>query len=360
MKELYKYLTIMKQHSNQTCAMATVIEVEGSAYRHEGAKMLFLEDGRSFGLISGGCLEEDLQIRATDVMRLNRPETIVYDLQAEDDLGWGQGAGCNGKINVLLEPISWGEMDEYGNLIWPGVHEAFKMGENVITVREVVGHQIKNRFFFTTNGEIIGSSQPNHCSDLLRKDVVQFFQQNRIFDYQFHLELNTQYLFELHEAKDVIYIFGAGTDVEPVVKRLAEFDFLPVLIDPKESRCQPSVFPDATQYYPEHPETFLANHKLRDQSYVLIMTHSFERDQLILSYFLKHQPKYLGILGPKRRTERLLGSTFVPEWVHSPIGMEIDAEGAEEISLSILAELIKVRNEKRMLNKRRKKAQQIR
>ncbi|GAE26097.1 XdhC protein [Halalkalibacter wakoensis JCM 9140] len=349
MKELYNFLSILKQYPEQTSVLATVIQVQGSAYRHEGAKMLFLEKGSQYGMISGGCLEDDLRIRAKDVMKSEKAETATYDLRSEDDLDWGQGAGCNGKITVLLEPFSWDET------VWSAVLETFGQGNDVISVRKFSGGEIGPRCFFTTGGLEIG--EVLHTDVSFHKDVQQFYQQQRLFEYQLNFETNAQYLFELHEAKDMVYIFGAGADVEPVVKRLAEFDFLPIVIDPREARCNNQFFPNAHRLIQEHPETFLKRNETMANAYVLIMTHSFTRDQLILSAFLQRPPRYLGILGPRRRTERLLQSESVPKWVHSPIGMNIDAEGAEEISISILGELIKVRNQKRVLNKKRKRAQ---
>ena len=67
--------------------------------------MLFLEDGREIGLLSGGCLERDLADKAKNVMSTNRSQTVFYDTSAEDDLSWGQGLGCNGMIQILLEPV---------------------------------------------------------------------------------------------------------------------------------------------------------------------------------------------------------------------------------------------------------------
>ncbi|WP_255450413.1 XdhC family protein [Alteribacillus sp. YIM 98480] len=79
-------------------------------------------------------------------------------------------------------------------------------------------------------------------------------------------------------------------------------------------------------------------------SYVLVMTHNFQWDQSILSYFIHHRPLYLGVLGPRRRTKRLLSSDTLPQWISSPVGVDIQGEGAEEISVSIAAELIQVKN----------------
>ncbi|WP_332691723.1 XdhC family protein [Halalkalibacter lacteus] len=355
MKEFYKYLRILNEHPYSTCALATVIEVEGSAYRHEGAKMLFMGNCKQFGMISGGCLEEDLQIHAMNVISEKSSKTLTYDLHSEDDLGWGQGAGCNGRIKVLVEPFYWQEVGGDGSLLWPQVLATFDQGDPIISVRGVGGDMEGARFFFTTDGEMVGSCCSPQFARLLSKDVEQFYKDDRVFEYRFNVELKTHFIFELHESKDIIYIFGAGPDVEPIVRRVAEFDFCPIVIDPRESRCNVSNFPQASLLVTEHPETFLAKNSIKENSYVLIMTHSFIRDRHIVSFFIKDQPKYLGILGPKRRTERLLYQGEVPEWIHSPVGTDIDAEGAEEISISIVGELIKVRNQKKAVNKKRKK-----
>ncbi|MFC0471112.1 XdhC family protein [Halalkalibacter kiskunsagensis] len=353
MKELYKYLRMINKHPQSICALATVIEVEGSAYRHEGAKMLFMENYEQFGLISGGCLEEDLQIHAMNVIKEKKSKTLTYDLQSEDDLGWGQGAGCNGKIKVLVEPFYWQEKDHAGASLWHQVLAKFDQGDSIISVRGVGGELEGARLFFTTNGRKISCSP--EFEEVLRDDVEQFYQDHRVFEYQFNVELKTHFIFELHESNDRLYIFGAGPDVEPIVRRAAEFDYCTIVIDPRDSRCNAFNFPQASLLVTEHPETFLNENSIKNNSYVLIMTHSFIRDQFIASYFINNPPKYLGILGPKRRTESLLHPNKIPEWIRSPVGIDIDAEGAEEISISIISELIKARNYKRAWNKKRKK-----
>src|SRR5699024_5299296 len=94
--DILSYITT----SEETMVLATIIKVEGSAYRKEGTSMLFTESGNQVGLISVGCLEDDLSIKAKNL--LNNTEQVSlqvsYDMSAEDDLGWGRGAGCNGKV----------------------------------------------------------------------------------------------------------------------------------------------------------------------------------------------------------------------------------------------------------------------
>ena len=89
----------------QPVVLAMIVQVEGSAYRKEGTWMLIQEDGARKGIISGGCLENDLHNRAMELFKTGKAQVVHYDLSAEDDLGWGRGAGCNGVVSVLVRDI---------------------------------------------------------------------------------------------------------------------------------------------------------------------------------------------------------------------------------------------------------------
>lgn len=336
MNEFYCFLQQLKMNSTSVFALATVTQVDGSAYRHVGAKMLFAANGERYGLISGGCLEDDLAHHATEVIASFITKSVSYDLRSEDDLGWGQGAGCNGKIKVFVEPLQWN--DE-----WSVVMELLDQTKRVLMVNGIEGEYSGARLFLGEDGSVFG----NVSEESLVSLGYQYQSQLTSFQYLESETIKTNFTIEWLEPDDILYIFGGGPDVEPIVARTAEFGFKPVVIDPREDRCQTKYFPKASLLVSEHPERFLEGNNMKANSYVLIMTHSFMKDQKILEYFLENQPKYLGILGPRRRTERLIDSAPIPSWVHSPIGLDIHAEGAEEISISVLAELIKVRHESR-------------
>lgn len=85
--------------------LAIVVHVVGSAYRREGAKLLVDEDGNLYGTISGGCLEGEVREAARQVLQSGRPRLLHFDLTADDDAVWGLGLGCNGRIDVFLEPL---------------------------------------------------------------------------------------------------------------------------------------------------------------------------------------------------------------------------------------------------------------
>ncbi len=108
MKEMRQILSRARElrQRGESAVLATVVAVEGSAYRREGARMLIESDGRLTGVLSGGCLENDLAERAAAVLASGNPALATYDLRAPDEILWGLGLGCGGKITLLLQPLS--------------------------------------------------------------------------------------------------------------------------------------------------------------------------------------------------------------------------------------------------------------
>src|SRR5882757_10586145 len=111
MKELQDIVNAFDKAGSKQTALATVVHVEGSSYRHAGARMLITEDGELTGAISGGCLEGDALRKARLVMAQNKPMLVMYDTTDDDDAKFGVGLGCNGIIHILIEPIFAGKQD---------------------------------------------------------------------------------------------------------------------------------------------------------------------------------------------------------------------------------------------------------
>jgi xanthine dehydrogenase accessory factor len=111
MKEIQEIIRAFDeaQLQQKQTALATVVHVEGSSYRRPGARMLITEDGRLTGAISGGCLEGDTLRKALLAMAQQKPMLVTYDTNDEDDAKLGMGLGCNGVIQVLIEPINPGK-----------------------------------------------------------------------------------------------------------------------------------------------------------------------------------------------------------------------------------------------------------
>lgn len=323
--------------------MATVIMVDGSAYRREGAKMLIDEDGKTYGMISGGCLEEDLTHHAKEVLKTNQPKIVTYDMKSENDLGWGQGAGCNGIIYVYIEATGWNFLkDRNGNPVWDLIDKKLSSGHRVASLLLLgVKENYNNRIYFSEDGDILYELENVKMS--LLTELETFISHDKRTE-SIKTEAHGKVLLELYKPKALLFIFGAGPDIEPLVELAAKLDFSVSLIDPRSSRCNKKNFPTADQHIVEHSHMYLQNNEIPLNSFVLIMTHNFQWDQDVLKHLVTKSIRYLGILGPRRRTERLLYPEPIPLELHSPVGLDICAEGSEEIAVSICAELVKWRN----------------
>lgn len=347
MNDSYRMLKKMKEKNQNPFAMATIIAVDGSTYRHPGAKMLIGEDDSQYGTISAGCLEEDLAHHAREIIRTRQPRTVVYDLRSEDDLSWGQGAGCNGSIKVYVEPCEWEYKPPYHHQpVWPEVEAVLNSGGRVASAKRICDDNMQRvHLFYCDNGTVIGDAEPG-VKEKIIPELNTFLSSGKKIELVKADESQGEFLFELYEPREQLYIFGAGPDVEPIARLASHLDFFVTIIDPKSSRCNEEIYPTADRLVPEHPESYLQKNELPARSYVLIMTHSFQRDQNILRHLISTPLQYLGVLGPRLRTTRLLSPDPLPERVHSPIGLSIGAEGPEEISVSIMAELLKIKNKK--------------
>jgi xanthine dehydrogenase accessory factor len=344
MRDFFKLMKIVKENPEKKFAMATIYQVRGSAYRREGAKMLIGEDGSTYGTISAGCLEGDLTYRAMDAIESNTTKLATYDLMTEDDFGWGQGAGCNGIIDVMVEPFSWSDSSsERHTEVLESINSLMSKGERIYALKKLDENIHPVTTYFKMDGQPLEKRYMDRDDNqLIIKQVGEYIKEGRKFAGLEYQEEN--YILERYEPKDELIIFGAGPDVEPLVMMATKLDFLITVIDPRSMRCNKDVFPEADHLIVEHPKTYLEHNEIPSRSYVIVMTHNFDRDREILSCILDKPLRYLGVLGPRKRTERLVLPNHLPNEIYSPIGLEIEADGAEEISVSVLAELIKVRN----------------
>ncbi|SEO30857.1 XdhC family protein [Paenibacillus sp. OV219] len=345
MNDRYRMLQVLKRNQGQRYAMATIIAVEGSSYRHAGAKMLIGADGSQHGAISAGCLEEDLLHHAQEVIRSREPRTLEYDLRSEDDLAWGRGAGCNGRIHVYLECCEWGGE-------WAEVERHLNRGESIVCARRMMRSkgtgtvQNENRLLLYAASGMVSDDD----GDSLTEQMEAQFRSFMLGDDTTGIEvlsspaIEGELLVERYRPREQLFIFGAGSDVELLARLASELDFEVCIVDPRSDRCSERHFRTADRLFNIHPDQFLLQHSIASSSYVLIMTHQFQQDQAILRQLVKAPPSYIGVLGSRSRTERLLHPEPVPDFVHAPVGLAIGAEGAEEISVSIVAELIRVRS----------------
>ncbi|MEH7109692.1 XdhC family protein [Bacillus sp. JJ1764] len=334
---------IQHQHKG---VLATVISVEGSAYKREGAKMIIEPNGHSYGIISGGCLEADVIQNAELVLKSGKACIKRYNLN--EDYVWGLGLGCPGTVEIWIEPIGntdiWNKMAELQSCCEPNVvcrllTEHGKAGPRlIITENEVFGElkdaMIKEKLVLISRAKL---AQLNARSEMLAMDT---------------LSGDIRVFLDVFLPPPQLFIFGAGYDVVPLVNISQVLGFHTTIIDSRETYNTKERFPSARLIL-AGPEKYCTIGKMNKQSYIVIMNHHLERDMESLAFAMRTESPYIGLLGPKKRRENLLNlleeqniifSKNQLEKLHSPIGLDIGAVSSEEIAVSIISEILAFRN----------------
>ncbi|PIC64863.1 xanthine dehydrogenase [Sporosarcina sp. P13] len=311
--------------------LAIIVNVEGSSYRKEGTWMLIQEDGKRIGVISGGCLENDIHERANDLFNTGKAEIMQYDLRAEDDLGWGRGMGCNGIVTVFLRDID----SDYRSFL------DFAQKRLLANEPMYIIHSIKkfNQYgCIDQQGKVFGTIEleiPQLSDELL---PFQTITNSLIND-------DDVFFFQLIWPQPKLYIVGAGIDAQPLAHLAERVGYAVHLFDWRSELCNKKNFPSATSFHVGDVEELISNVLFNPLDSVVLMTHDFQLDAKIIQHLLQCETLYIGVLGSKERTARLLGKN-IPSKIHSPVGLSIGADGPEEIAVSIVAELIAQRQGK--------------
>ena len=336
------------QKLGKQTALATVVHVDGSSYRRPGARMLIEDDGQLTGAISGGCLEGDALRKALQVMTEKRSRLVTYDTMDDDDAKFGIGLGCNGIIQVLIEPIDISDPDN-------PIQYLKKVNEKRQTAALVTLFSLQDRkapqygtcLLLKEDGGLV--QHVPVLKDVLLADANgALINQNSSFKNYTSDDHNITAFIEVIKPPVSIIIIGAGNDVVPVVNMAEILGWETTVVDGRANYAKPERFVSACQVLVAKPESVLEQISIDEHTVFLLMTHNYNYDMAMLRQLLGKNVTYIGMLGPKKKRERMLnelkeeGSSFTGQQLsvlHSPVGLDIGAETSEEIALSILAEI---------------------
>ena len=346
-KDIIRSFDEAQQQGRQT-ALATVVHVDGSSYRRPGARMLITDEGQLTGAISGGCLEGDALRKALLVMSQQRSMLVTYDTMDEDDAKFGFSLGCNGIIQVLIEPIKPEEPN------------------NPIELLKIVASKRQKAVLVSLFSlEDKKDTQPGTClllreneqternvpslKEILVKDGKQVLtgKQSLFRTYRTETKSITAFI-ELVVPAISLVIMGAGNDVIPVVSMADILGWETTVIDGRPAYAKKERFVSSCQVMVSKPENVLSQVAIDELTIFLLMTHNYNYDMAMLPQLLLKNVTYIGMLGPKKKLHRILdeleeqGTHFTEQQlasVHSPVGLDIGAETSEEIALSILSEI---------------------
>jgi xanthine/CO dehydrogenase XdhC/CoxF family maturation factor len=333
----------------QPAVLATVVRVEGSAYRRPGARMLIASDGTTTGMVSGGCLETDLADRAQAVLRGGSPRTVVYDMRSPDDIVWGLGLGCDGEVRVLLELLDPESPPEWCR--FAAAARTRRVHAAVATVFESSDPGcVGCRCWLDdcgTGGGTTGSDQLDvQLEAALRAALESGRSHNATWNWP---EGRCSGLVEVVPPRVRLHLLGAGADAEPLVVQASALDWEVSVFDHRDSFAAAARFPGATRVScVDYANLDVDALRIDGRTALLLLTHHFLHDRTLLERLLESPAAYIGVLGPRRRLQRLLeqlaGDGFRPSAsamarLHGPVGLDIGSETPEEIALSALSEI---------------------
>ena len=333
--------------SQRKAALATVVKVRGSSYRSPGARMLITDDGKWVGSISGGCLEGDALRKARQVMADKTPFTVTYDTREESNQNLGIGLGCNGVIDVLIEPIDYNDINNTAHFF-----------ENILSLNTPVAlatvfastekGQTGKKILLKPNSEQATSAdQP--LEKLIHADLLKVFESKKSEAKKYaHGENETEVFIELIQPSVSLIIFGGGFDARPVSQLAKSLGWNVSVTDECVAHIAPLFFPSADKLSLCQRNFIDRDFDITPYTACVLMSHNYEYDRDVLKKLIKTETPYIGILGPRKRFDKML-TEFQSEGIqltteefsriHSPIGLDIGAEAPDEIAISIVSEI---------------------
>jgi xanthine dehydrogenase accessory factor len=319
--------------AGQRAALATVVHIVGSAYRRPGAKFLIEETGSTLGSVSGGCLEADVREVAQEVIATGTPSLRHYKTGADEDMVWGLGLGCNGMVDVFVQPATSGPFAAL-----TGRLRELLAGDSPFALATVVDGG---------GPEDLGTMQVIEASS--GRSAVQRLDGRGVF-------------IEVLPPPPHLLICGAGDDARPLVDYAADAGFRVTVLDHRQALLTPERFPQAARLIWARSDTSNSDVLLppAQRSRAVVMTHSLVNDRGWAQRLLAAGLPYVGMLGPRERMVAILreiGAAGAEDGgrVFGPVGLDLGADGPRQVAISIVAELLafEAQREPRHLNERR-------
>ncbi len=337
--------------AGKRAALATVVRVRGSAYRHEGAKLVVAEDGSTAGNVSGGCLEQDVREVALEVIRTGQPQLRSYCSSADEIAAWDLGVGCEGQVDVYVEVA--GPRPKERELL--DGRTAFAVCSTVDGKRDT--GNVKRLVVTGDRAEgDLGSKDLNTRATAKARELLETGESG------IHEIAGRSVFIDVLTPPPQLIVLGAGDDARPLVRFASDVGFRVVVVDRRPGYLTPERFPAAAALVASTGDELAEALPLDAECYAVVMNHNFADDQAYLRVLLKTAAAYIGVLGPRQRTERILrnlaaeGSPVDEARVYGPVGLDIGTDGAEQVALAVIAEILAARSGRRARSLRERRA----
>ncbi len=332
--------------------LATVVAVDGTAYRRPGAKMVLTRDGNGVGGVATPCLEAELAAAARTVLAEGRPRVESYTA-ATDEAVWGLATGCDGRVEILLEPIDQSlrpvvDAQERGEdvavlTVLDSDDESLACGDRAV-VRPGGGAQV-----------VDGDSPPAWVTEEALDLATRLAERDRGTALELVREGRTLDLFvDGVAAPPELLVLGTGRDVRPVVHLASTAGFRVTVVGFRGAHATPERFPGAERVVSTSPTDLEDACDFDEETYVVVMTHNLVDDRLALEAVLGTPVPYVGLMGHRDRFEAILDAVDDEDALaesdldrlHTPVGLDLGGGSPSQIALAIVAEVLAVRNDR--------------
>jgi xanthine/CO dehydrogenase XdhC/CoxF family maturation factor len=321
----------------QAPALAVVTEIDGSAYRRPGAKLLIEASGCVVGGVSGGCLEEDVRQVGLAVLRSGCVRALSYDTSSDETTVFGLGLGCGGRVDIAVLPIT--------SALAGGVFAALRDlldGEAPFALSIPTSEGAPPGMLATGARDVLAGTLGDRAIDAAASAAAQAALEARRSAR--HDLASGQLFTEVLLPPAKLLVCGGGEDARPLVELAASVGFRVYVADHRGAHLAPERFTSARKLFkirPQHPAPELP---CDGGTYAVVKTHSFEHDKAWIQRLLATDVAYIGVLGPKARVHKILTELGAQNdgRVFGPVGLDLGADGPEQVALSVVAELLAV------------------
>jgi xanthine dehydrogenase accessory factor len=351
MEELFEHIERLATVEKRV-AMATLVATRGTSPKKEGAKMWVGEEGRILGSVTiGGCV--DARVIAESEKALGSFEPRFLRINLADDEAWEIGFACAGNLDVLIEPMDFADPGSKLISMYRALRREVDSGSCAALITLLENTSVK--LLVADNGRILGTlgnpeldrEAVGIALDLLRKRTSRTV--------SLHTDSGTvETFFEVHGPPPRVVVFGAGHIAMPLVRLAHDIGLKTVVVDGRPRFATKERFPDADELLIGIPSEIAQTLAYTPSTFVVLTAHDYKYDIPVLKVVLKSNAAYIGLLGSTRRGQAI--SDFLKEGgmdqnlvdrLHVPTGLNIGAETAAEIALSILAEAVAVKTGRR-------------
>ncbi len=352
MKDFISILSAVQLNPSlaESAALATLVKVTGSFYRHPGARMLITSQGATVGTVSGGCLEHDLMDKAEKVIKSGEPVLLNYDT-AHPETGIGRALkGCGGDVAVMIQPIHKERLHLLAACIAENIcnNLAFVLA-TVIRVSGPSGAKVGDQLAICGDKIKFTDINAESLADALRQEAGAIAKGGSSLIKSYTLDnLDVDIFIESFQSPTSVLIIGAGEIASSMATLANELGCKTIIVDHRPGLATKIRFPHSECITLDEPSHLSQQVKIDRMDAAVILTHICQADLEYMSQLISSALKYIGLLGSHGRVEGLCGqlehseSSRPGQWpgrIYGPVGLDLGAESPPEIALSIVAEI---------------------